>query len=191
MDNISESHLNILLSTFCNGKNVLNSFCYTGGFSVYAARGGAKRVVSVDSSQKAMELTTSNMHLNFGSSFNHESICIDVFNYFRDTDELFDVIILDPPAFAKHKSALHNALQAYKRLNATALSKLKPGGVLFTFSCSQVVNRDQFRNAVFSGGVIANRKLSILHQLTQPADHPINIYHPEGEYLKGLVLYAE
>lgn len=180
-----------LLAIYCSGKNVLNSFCYTGGFSVYAGRGGAKRVVSVDSSQKAMELTTKNMQQNFGDGFNHESVCTDVFDFFRDSNELFDVIILDPPAFAKHKSALHNALQAYKRLNAVALSKLKPSGVLFTFSCSQVVNREQFRNAVFSGGIIAKRNLSILHQLTQPADHPINIYHPEGEYLKGLVLYAE
>lgn len=180
-----------LLANYSHGKNILNTFCYTGGFSVSAARGGAKRVVSVDSSQKAMELTSSNINLNFGTSIDHTSICADIFDFFRDNNELFDVIILDPPAFAKHKSALHNALQAYKRLNAVALKNLKPGGVLFTFSCSQVVNREQFRNAVFSGGVIAKRNLSILHQLTQPADHPINIYHPEGEYLKGLVLYAE
>jgi 23S rRNA (cytosine1962-C5)-methyltransferase len=180
-----------LVALYSKGKKVLNAFCYTGGFSVYAARGGAKSVVSVDSSQKAMELTTKNMAINFGENEAFQSVCADVFDFLKDNDEQYDVIILDPPAFAKHKSALHNALQAYKRLNAAAFRKLKPGGVLFTFSCSQVVNREQFRNAVFSGGIIADRNVSILHQLTQPADHPINIYHPEGEYLKGLVLYAE
>jgi 23S rRNA (cytosine1962-C5)-methyltransferase len=170
---------------------VLNAFCYTGGFSVYAARGGASSVVSVDSSQKAMDLTTQNMVSNFGDNPSHVSVCADVFDFFKDNDEVYDVIILDPPAFAKHRGALNNALQAYKRLNAAAFRKLKPGGILFTFSCSQVVTRENFRNAVFSGSIIANRNVRIMHQLTQPADHPINIYHPEGEYLKGLVLYAE
>ena len=180
-----------LVEKYSNKAKVLNACCYTGGFSVYAARGGASSVVSVDSSQKAIDLTTQNMVANFGSNPSHVSVCADVFDYLRDTDEVFDVIILDPPAFAKHRGALNNALQAYKRLNAAAFRKLKPGGILFTFSCSQVVNRENFRNAVFSGSIIANRNVRIMHQLTQPADHPINIYHPEGEYLKGLVLYAE
>jgi 23S rRNA (cytosine1962-C5)-methyltransferase len=180
-----------LLAHYSKNANVLNAFCYTGGFSVYAARGGAKSVVSVDSSQKAMELTTKNMALNFSDTSNYHSVCADVFDYLKDNNQVFDVIVLDPPAFAKHRGALNNALQAYKRLNAAALRILKPGGILFTFSCSQVVSRDQFRNAVFSGSIIAQRDIRIMHQLTQPADHPINIYHPEGEYLKGLVLYAE
>ncbi len=181
-----------LLSQYCKNANVLNTFCYTGGFSVYAARGGAKSVVSVDSSQKAVELTSQNMLSNFGENSSHRAICADVFDFFRDNpDELYDVIILDPPAFAKHRGALRNALQAYKRLNTIAMHRLKPGGLLFTFSCSQVVNRENFRNSVFSASVIANKNVKILHQLSQPADHPINIYHPEGEYLKGLVLYVE
>lgn len=180
-----------LLATYCKDADVLNAFCYTGGFSVYAARGGAKSVVSVDSSQKAMELTTKNMAINFGEKDNYKSVCADVFDFMRDNESTYDVIVLDPPAFAKHKAALNNALQAYKRLNAAAFRRLNPGGVLFTFSCSQVVSREQFRNAVFSGSIIAERQVRKLHQLTQPADHPINIYHPEGEYLKGLVLFAE
>jgi 23S rRNA (cytosine1962-C5)-methyltransferase len=138
-----------------------------------------------------MDLTTQNMVANFGQNPSHLSVCADVFDFLRDNDDVYDVIILDPPAFAKHRGALNNALQAYKRLNAAAFRKLKPGGILFTFSCSQVVTRENFRNAVFSGSIIANRNVRIMHQLTQPADHPINIYHPEGEYLKGLVLYAE
>lgn len=180
-----------LVAHYSKDAKVLNAFCYTGGFSVYAARGGASSVVSVDSSQKAMDLTTQNMVANFGQNPSHISVCSDVFDFLKDNDEVYDVIILDPPAFAKHRGALNNALQAYKRLNAAAFRKLKPGGILFTFSCSQVVTRENFRNAVFSGSIIANRNVRIMHQLTQPADHPINIYHPEGEYLKGLVLYAE
>jgi 23S rRNA (cytosine1962-C5)-methyltransferase len=180
-----------LLAHYSKGADVLNAFCYTGGFSVYAARGGAKSVVSVDSSQKAMDLTTQNMALNFTNTSNYQSVCADVFDFLKDNDQIYDIIVLDPPAFAKHRGALNNALQAYKRLTAAALRRLKPGGILFTFSCSQVVSREQFRNAVFSGSIIAQRDIRIMHQLTQPADHPINIYHPEGEYLKGLVLYAE
>ncbi|MFP4556156.1 MAG: class I SAM-dependent rRNA methyltransferase [Bacteroidales bacterium] len=180
-----------LLEKYCKDASVLNAFCYTGGFSVYAAKGGASQVVSVDSSKKAMELTTKNMEHNFGHNPKYQSLCTDVFQFLRDNNDTYDVIVLDPPAFAKNKSALRNALQAYKRLNAAAFRMLNPGGVLFTFSCSQVVTRDQFRNAVFSGSIIAQRDVRILHQLTQPADHPINIYHPEGEYLKGLVLFAE
>ncbi len=180
-----------LLSKYCKNAKVLNAFCYTGGFSVYAARGGAKSIVSIDSSEKAIDLTEINMEINFGKDSNHRAISVDVFDFLRDDKEIYDVIVLDPPAFAKHKPALKNALQAYKRLNAAAFRKLNRGGILFTFSCSQVVAREEFRNAVFSGAVIANRGVRILHQLTQPADHPINIYHPEGEYLKGLVLFAE
>lgn len=180
-----------LVGHYSKDAKVLNAFCYTGGFSVYAARGGASSVVSVDSSQKAMDLTTQNMVANFGQNPSHVSVCADVFDFLRDSEDVYDVIILDPPAFAKHRGSLNNALQAYKRLNASALRKLKPGGILFTFSCSQVVTRENFRNAVFSGSIIANRNVRIMHQLVQPADHPINIYHPEGEYLKGLVLYAE
>jgi 23S rRNA (cytosine1962-C5)-methyltransferase len=180
-----------LVAKYSKDASILNAFCYTGGFSVYAARSGAKRVVSVDSSQKAIELTSRNMAINFGDVNPYESVCADVFDFLKDNDDKFDMIILDPPAFAKHRGALNNALQAYKRLNAAAFTKLKQGGILFTFSCSQVVSRDQFRNAVFSGSIIANRNVRIMHQLTQPADHPINIYHPEGEYLKGLVLYVD
>jgi 23S rRNA (cytosine1962-C5)-methyltransferase len=180
-----------LLSRYCRDAKVLNAFCYTGGFSVYAARSGAKSVISIDSSEKAIDLTEKNMEINFGKNPSYRAINADVFDFLKDDKETYDVIVLDPPAFAKHKPAIKNALQAYKRLNAAAFRKLNPGGILFTFSCSQVVTREDFRNAVFSGAIIANRGVRILHQLTQPADHPINIYHPEGEYLKGLVLYAE
>jgi 23S rRNA (cytosine1962-C5)-methyltransferase len=180
-----------LLGKYCKDATVLNAFCYTGGFSVYAAKAGAKEVISVDSSSKAIELTDRNMLENFGQKAEYTSACADVFDFLRENDKTYDVIVLDPPAFAKHRGALTNALQAYKRINAVAFRKLNPGGVLFTFSCSQVVSREHFRNAVFSGAVIAQRDVKILHQLTQPADHPISIYHPEGEYLKGLVLYAE
>ncbi len=179
-----------LLEQYSKGANVLNTFCYSGGFSVYAAKGGANHVLSVDSSQRAVELTTHNMEINGINGNIHNETCADVFEFLRTDNQLYDLIILDPPAFAKHLPALKNALQAYKRLNATAMRKLRKGGILFTFSCSQVVSKEQFRNAVFSAGVIANREVSILHQLTQPADHPINIYHPEGEYLKGLVLHV-
>lgn len=180
-----------LLGEYSKNRTVLNTFGYTGGFSVAALKAGAKRVVSVDSSAKAIELTNANVALNFGDNAPHESHCSDVFDFFKNTTETFDIIVLDPPAFAKHNNALHNALQAYKRLNAAAIKRIKPGGLLFTFSCSQVVTKENFRNAVFSGAAITKRQVKIIHQLTQPADHPINIYHPEGEYLKGLVLQIE
>lgn len=181
-----------LLKRLSHGRRVLNMFCYTGGFSVYALAGGATEVVSVDSSSKAIALTDANVMMNFGPSAPHRSYAEDAFK-FLDTMEsgAYDLIILDPPAFAKHRSALHNALQGYRRLNARAFSKIAPGGILFTFSCSQAVSREQFRLAVFSAAAQSGRKVRILHQLTQPADHPVNIYHPEGEYLKGLVLYVE
>ncbi len=179
-----------LVESYAKDKTVLNMFCYTGGFSVYAIRGGAKLVHSVDSSEKAVELTKQNVALNFDAS-NHEALAEDAFEYLNTIDNKYDLIILDPPAFAKHNNALSNALQGYKRINAKAIAKIKPGGIVFTFSCSQVVTKDQFRQAVFSGAAIAKRNVRILHQLTQPADHPVSIYHPEGEYLKGLVLYVE
>jgi len=188
---IDQRENRLLLQTYSKGKTVLNTFGYTGGFSVYAIKGGALKTITVDSSQKAIDLTNRNVELNFGSTAKHESYCSDVFEYFKGSSEDFDIIVLDPPAFAKHNEALRNALQAYKRLNNTAIRRLKPGGILFTFSCSQVVNKENFRNAVFSASAIAGRSVKILHQLTQPADHPINIYHPEGEYLKGLVLQVE
>lgn len=180
-----------LLSQYANGCTVLNTFGYTGGFSVYALKGGAHEAVTVDSSERAIHLADKNIELNFGNSAKHRGIATDAFSYLRKTDRLFDIIVLDPPAFAKHGSSLRNALQAYKRLNLAAIRRLKPGGLLFTFSCSQVVSRTDFRNAVFSACAISGRSASILHQLTQPADHPVNIYHPEGEYLKGLVVALE
>ena len=180
-----------LLEKFAKGKSVLNMFCYTGGFSFYAMRGGAKLVHSVDSSAKAIELTNRNVTLNFPGDQRHEAFCEDAFKYLEQAGNQYDLIILDPPAFAKHRGALHNALKGYTRLNNKALQKIQAGGILFTFSCSQVVTKDQFRNAVFTAAAQAGRKVRILHQLHQPADHPINIYHPEGEYLKGLVLYVE
>ncbi len=179
-----------LLEKYAKGKNVLNMFCYTGGFSFYAMRGGAKCVHSVDSSAKAIELTRRNVELNFPGDPRHEAFCEDAFKYL-DKIKGYDLIILDPPAFAKHRGALHNALKGYTRLNQKAFEKIERGGILFTFSCSQVVTKDHFRNAVFTAAALAGRKVRILHQLHQPADHPINIYHPEGEYLKGLVLYVE
>ncbi len=181
-----------LLEYYASGRTVLNMFCYTGGFSFYAMRGGAKQVVSVDSSAKAIELTNENVSLNFPNDDRHKAIATDAFKYLDNMPESeYDLIILDPPAFAKHRDVLRNALQGYKRLNAKAFEKIKSGGILFTFSCSQAVNKEQFRLAVFSAAALSGRKVRILHQLTQPADHPINIYHPEGEYLKGLVLYVE
>lgn len=180
-----------LLEQYAKDKSVLNMFCYTGGFSVYAMRGGAKLVHSVDSSAKAIELTNRNIAMNFGDDPRHEAFCEDAFKYLDANDDKYDLIILDPPAFAKHRAALHNALKGYTRLNVKGLQKIKHGGILFTFSCSQIVTKDNFRNAVFTAAVQANRKVRILHQIHQPADHPINIYHPEGEYLKGLVLYVE
>ena len=180
-----------LLEHYAQGRNVLNMFCYTGGFSVYAMRGGANTVHSVDSSAKAIELTRSNMEMNFPGDARHEAFCEDAFKYLEQAGNHYDLIILDPPAFAKHRGALHNALKGYTRLNLKAFEKIQSGGLLFTFSCSQVVTKDNFRNAVFTAAAMAHRKVRILHQLHQPADHPINIYHPEGEYLKGLVLYVE
>ena len=184
-----------LLEKFSKGKRVLNMFCYTGGFSFYAMRGGAELVHSVDSSAKAIELTKQNVELNFPGDARHEAYCEDAFKFLEGIDSgktaTYDLIILDPPAFAKHRGALHNALKGYTRLNQKAFEKIEKGGILFTFSCSQVVTKDHFRNAVFTAAALAKRKVRILHQLHQPADHPINIYHPEGEYLKGLVLYVE
>lgn len=180
-----------LVRRYAKGRTVLNTFCYTGGFSVYALAGGALQVDSVDSSELAVQLAAQNVTLNFGEQAPHQAIAQDAFDYLRKMDDRYDLIILDPPAFAKHHKVLGNALQGYKRLNAQAFRQIKPGGILFTFSCSQAVNREQFRMAVFSAAAIAGRNVRILHQLTQPADHPVNIYHPEGEYLKGLVLYVE
>lgn len=181
-----------LLEHYCDGRKVLNMFCYTGGFSFYAMRGGAQLVHSVDSSAKAISLTNDNVRLNFGDDPRHEAFAEDAFKFLDSMEpDAYDLIILDPPAFAKHKSALRNALVGYRKLNARAFEKIAPGGILFTFSCSQAVNKEQFRLAVFSAAAQSRRRVRILHQLTQPADHPINIYHPEGEYLKGLVLYVE
>ncbi len=180
-----------LVGHYAKGRTVLNTFCYTGGFSVYAMAGGAREVVSVDASERAVKLADENMRLNFGDEVNHSSLAVDAVEYLKDIGPKYDLIILDPPAFAKHHKVLGNAMQGYKRLNARALSQIKPGGILFTFSCSQAVSKELFRTTVFSAAAIAGRKVRILHQLTQPADHPINIYHPEGEYLKGLVLYVE
>ena len=180
-----------LLEHYAKGKSVLNMFCYTGGFSVYAMRGGANIVHSVDSSAKAIELTNHNVAMNFPNDNRHEAFCEDAFRYLDDNDKKYDLIVLDPPAFAKHRMALHNALKGYIRLNIKGLQRIKPGGILFTFSCSQAVSKENFRNAVFTAAAQAGRNVRILHQLHQPADHPVNIYHPEGEYLKGLVLYVE
>ena len=180
-----------LLEKYSKNRSVLNMFCYTGGFSVYAMRGGAKLVHSVDSSAKAVELTNANIELNFPSDARHAAFCDDAFKYLDAHDAQYDLVVLDPPAFAKHRAALRNALKGYTRLNVKGFERIKPGGILFTFSCSQVVTKENFRNAVFTAAAQAKRKVRILHQLHQPADHPINIYHPEGEYLKGLVLYVE
>ena len=180
-----------LLESYAKGRSVLNMFCYTGGFSVYAMRGGAQLVHSVDSSAKAIELTRRNVALNFPDDTRHQAFCDDAFKYLDATDGQYDLIILDPPAFAKHRGALHNALKGYTRLNVKAFQRIRSGGILFTFSCSQVVTKEHFRNAVFTAAAQSGRKVRILHQLHQPADHPVNIYHPEGEYLKGLVLYVE
>ncbi len=166
-------------------------FCYTGGFSVYAMRGGANLVHSVDSSSKAVDLVKANIALNFPDDKRHEAFAEDAFKFLNQMEQPYDLIILDPPAFAKHRDALKQALRGYTKLNAKAFEKIQPGGILFTFSCSQAVNKDQFRAAVFTAAAISGRKVRILHQLHQPADHPVNIYHPEGEYLKGLVLYVE
>lgn len=178
----------LLLQRYAEGKSVLNTFAYTGGFSVYALGGGASQVVSVDSSERALQLASDNVTLNFGPTAPHQAIACDTFEFLRTHTQQFDIVVVDPPAFAKHNSSLHNALQAYKRLNLAAIRRVKPKGLLFTFSCSQVVSRLQFRNAVFSACAISGRPAAIVHQLSQPADHPVNIYHPEGEYLKGLVI---
>jgi 23S rRNA (cytosine1962-C5)-methyltransferase len=180
-----------LLERYSKGRNVLNMFCYTGGFSFYAMRGGANLVHSVDSSAKAIDLTNQNVELNFPGDERHQAFAEDAFKYLDRMGDQYDLIILDPPAFAKHRDALRNALRGYRKLNAKAFEKIKPGGILFTFSCSQVVDKKDFRNAVFTAAAQSGRSVRILHQLTQPGDHPVNIYHPEGEYLKGLVLYVE
>jgi len=177
-----------LLERYAKGRNVLNMFCYTGGFSFYAMRGGANLIHSVDSSAKAIDLTNDNVELNFPGDPRHKAFAEDAFKFLDRMGDQYDLIILDPPAFAKHKDALRNALQGYRKLNAKAFEKI---GILFTFSCSQVVTKDNFRTAVFTAAAMSGRSVRILHQLTQPADHPVNIYHPEGEYLKGLVLYVE
>lgn len=184
-----------LLERYSHGRKVLNMFCYTGGFSVYAMRGGAESVTSVDSSAKAIALTDRNIMLNFSeedSQSRHKSYAEDAFKFLDNMAQgEYDLIILDPPAFAKHRGAIPNALRGYQKLNAKAFSKIAPGGIVFTFSCSQAVTKEQFRLAVFSAAAQSGRRVRILHQLTQPVDHPVNIYHPEGEYLKGLVLYVE
>ena len=180
-----------LLDHYAKGRNVLNMFCYTGGFSFYAMRGGANLVHSVDSSAKAIDLTNENVELNFPGDARHQAFAEDAFKFLDRMGDQYDLIILDPPAFAKHRDALRNALRGYTKLNAKAFEKIRPGGILFTFSCSQVVNKQDFRNAVFTAAAQSGRSVRILHQLTQPGDHPVNIYHPEGEYLKGLVLYVE
>ena len=180
-----------LLEHYAKGKEVLNMFCYTGGFSVYALRGGAKLVHSVDVSQKAIDLVRSNVAHNFGEHAPHEAFAEEAFEFMAKNQNKYDLIILDPPAFAKHRDAVKNALRGYQRLNAKGIQAIRPGGILFTFSCSQAIDKDMFRLAVFSAAAQVGRKVRILHQLHQPADHPINIYHPEGEYLKGLVLQVE
>lgn len=180
-----------LLERYAKGRNVLNMFCYTGGFSFYAMRGGANLVHSVDSSAKAIDLTNENVSLNFPGDTRHQAFAEDAFKFLDRMGDQYDLIILDPPAFAKHRDALRNALRGYTKLNAKAFEKIRPGGILFTFSCSQVMNKQDFRNAVFTAAAQSGRSVRILHQLTQPGDHPVNIYHPEGEYLKGLVLYVE
>ena len=180
-----------LLEHYAQGRKVLNMFCYTGGFSFYAMRGGAELVHSVDSSSRAIDITRANVELNFPGDARHEAYAEDAFKYLDRMGDQYDLIILDPPAFAKHKDALRNALMGYRKLNAKAFEKIRPGGILFTFSCSQVVTKDNFRTAVFTAAAMSGRRVRILHQLTQPADHPVSIYHPEGEYLKGLVLYVE
>ena len=180
-----------LLERYSDGRSVLNMFCYTGGFSVYALRGGAKLVHSVDSSSKAVELVRANVELNFPAEPRHEAFAEDAFRFLDDMTVPYDLVVLDPPAFAKHRDAVKNALRGYTKLNARAMEKIAPGGILFTFSCSQAVSKEQFRTAVFTAATLAHRQVRILHQLHQPADHPVSIYHPEGEYLKGLVLYVE
>ncbi|MDR1120083.1 MAG: class I SAM-dependent rRNA methyltransferase [Dysgonamonadaceae bacterium] len=181
----------MLLEHYAKDRQVLNMFCYTGGFSFYAMRGGASTVHSVDSSSRAVDIAERNVALNFPEDMRHKAFSEDAFKYLERMGDQYDLIILDPPAFAKHKHVLRNALQGYRKLNGIALEKIQTGGIIFTFSCSQVVSREHFRLSVFSAAAQTGRKVRILHQLTQPADHPINIYHPESEYLKGLVLEVE
>lgn len=185
---IDQRENRLLLQHYSNKRYVLNMFCYTGGFSVYALRGGAQEVVSVDSSAKAIDLTNANVALNYPNCDHHKTYAEDAFKFLDKADDAYDLIVLDPPAFAKHKEAVRNALKGYTRLNLQAMRKIKRGGILFTFSCSQAISKDQFRLAVFTAAAQSGRYVRILHQLHQPADHPVNIYHPEGEYLKGLVL---
>lgn len=188
---IDQRENRLLVQHYAENRDVLNMFGYTGGFSIYALQGDAKSVHSVDASAKAIDLTNENVALNFPNEPRHEAFTADAFEYLKDIQDKYDLIILDPPAFAKHRSSLHQALQGYKRINTRAFEQIRSGGLLFTFSCSQVVSKDRFREAVFSAAAISGRTVRILHQLTQPSDHPVNIYHPEGEYLKGLVLYVE
>lgn len=180
-----------LIEQYSKDREVLNMFCYTGGFSFYAMRGGAKLVHSVDSSERAIQITNDNVELNFPGDKRHEAFAVDAFKYLNQIKDQYDLIILDPPAFAKHLNVVKNALQGYRRLNTKALEQIRSGGILFTFSCSQVITKEQFRTMVFSAAAKAGRRVRILQQLTQPADHPVDIYHPEGEYLKGLVVYVE
>lgn len=180
-----------LVERYAAGKDVLNMFCYTGGFSLYALRGGAQSVHSVDVSRKAIDLVNANVARNFPGCARHQAVAAEAFEWLEHNDRQYDLIILDPPAFAKHRDAIRNALRGYQRINAKAIEKIRPGGILFTFSCSQAIDKDMFRLAVFSAAAQTGRRVRILHQLHQPQDHPINIYHPEGEYLKGLVLYIE
>ena len=188
---IDQRENRLLVQKYAQNRDVLNMFCYTGGFSFYAMKGGAKSVHSVDASAKAIDLTNENVELNFSNDKRHEAFVADGFEYLKDIQDKYDLIILDPPAFAKHRNSLHQALQGYKRINTRAFEQIRSGGILFTFSCSQVVSKDKFREAVFTAAAISGRKVRILHQLTQPTDHPVNIYHPESEYLKGLVLFVE
>ena len=180
-----------LVEEYSKGRDVLNMFCYTGGFSFYAMQGGAKSVHSVDASAKAIDLTHENVELDFPGDDRHKSTVVDGFEYLKDIQNKYDLIVLDPPAFAKHRNTLPQALKGYKRINTRAFEQIRPGGILFTFSCSQVVSKEKFREAVFSAAAISGRNVRILHQMTQPTDHPVNIYHPESDYLKGLVLYVE
>ncbi len=188
---IDQRENRLLVQKYALNRNVLNMFCYTGGFSFYAMKGGAKLVHSVDASAKAIDLTDENVELNFPNDPRHKTFSADAFEFLKNIQGQYDLIILDPPAFAKHRNSLHQALQGYKRINTRAFEQIRNGGILFTFSCSQVVSKEKFREAVFSAAAISGRTVRILHQLTQPADHPVNIYHPESEYLKGLVLYVE
>lgn len=188
---IDQRENRLLVQNYSKNRDVLNMFCYTGGFSFYAMKGGANTVHSVDASGKAIDLTRENVELNFPEDKRHEALVADGFEYLKDIEEKYDLIILDPPAFAKHRSALPQALKGYKRINTRAFEQIRKGGIVFTFSCSQVVSKEKFREAVFTAAAISGRKVRILHQLSQPTDHPVNIYHPESDYLKGLVLHVE